>query len=121
MSKMVVPSHIEKILLTHGAVAEAAALGVPHPEYGESARAFVVLKPSHRESRKISENELEEFVAGTVTLRLIFGIPQRPLFFCSVGEQILYTYRRHFSSAFYLSDISSLNSCLKVLLLREYL
>lgn len=40
----VYPREIEDALATHPAVMEAAVIGVPHPEWGESVKACVVLK-----------------------------------------------------------------------------
>jgi acetyl-CoA synthetase len=39
------PFEVESALLEHRAVAEAAAVGVPHPIAGEIVKAFVALKP----------------------------------------------------------------------------
>ena len=41
----VFPPEVEAVLLTHPAVAEAAVLGMPHPELGEDVAAFVALRP----------------------------------------------------------------------------
>jgi long-chain acyl-CoA synthetase len=41
----VFPPEVEAALLTHPAVAEAAVLGIPHPELGEDVAAFVTLRP----------------------------------------------------------------------------
>jgi acyl-CoA synthetase (AMP-forming)/AMP-acid ligase II len=38
----VYPREVEEVLLTHPGVREAAVIGVPDPEWGESIRAFVV-------------------------------------------------------------------------------
>ena len=39
------PFEVESALLTHPMVAEAAAIGIPHPVAGEIVKAFVALKP----------------------------------------------------------------------------
>lgn len=41
------PAEIEDVLLTHDAVADAAAVAVPSTEWGETVGAVVVLKPGH--------------------------------------------------------------------------
>jgi long-chain acyl-CoA synthetase len=41
----VYPREVEEALVTHPAVIDAAAIGVPHPIKGEEVKAFVVLKP----------------------------------------------------------------------------
>jgi long-chain acyl-CoA synthetase len=44
----VFPSEVESVLFTHPEVAEAAVVGVPHPELGEEIAAFVALRPAAR-------------------------------------------------------------------------
>ena len=44
----VFPQEIERVLATHAAVAEAAVVGVPHPELGEEVAAYVTLRPDGR-------------------------------------------------------------------------
>jgi long-chain acyl-CoA synthetase len=41
----VYPREVEEILYGHPAVAEAAVVGVPHPQLGEEVAAAVVLRP----------------------------------------------------------------------------
>ena len=41
----VFPPEVEAVLLAHPAVAEAAVVGMPHPELGEDVAAFVTLRP----------------------------------------------------------------------------
>ncbi|MBI1973884.1 AMP-binding protein [Candidatus Micrarchaeota archaeon] len=60
--KRVGPAEIEAALLTHPAVAEAAAVGVPHEVKGESAVCFVVLKPGFQPAETLRE-ELKRTVA----------------------------------------------------------
>jgi long-chain acyl-CoA synthetase len=39
------PREVEEALLTHAAVSEVSVVGRPHPEWGEEAVAFVVVRP----------------------------------------------------------------------------
>jgi long-chain acyl-CoA synthetase len=58
----VYPREIEELFYEHPAVAEAAVIGVPHPELGEEVAAFVVLKPG----TEATEAELIEHVRSQV-------------------------------------------------------
>jgi acetyl-CoA synthetase len=57
------PAEMESVLVDHPAVAEAATIGVPDSEKGESAVCFVTLKPGTEKAEEL-ERELVEFVAG---------------------------------------------------------
>ena len=50
----VYPREVEEVLMTHPAVSLAAVVGVPHDEYGEEVKAFVVPKAD----ADVSEDEL---------------------------------------------------------------
>jgi acetyl-CoA synthetase len=45
--KRVGPAEVESALTEHPAVAESAAVGIPHPVKGESVWCFVITKPDH--------------------------------------------------------------------------
>ncbi|GIW09139.1 MAG: hypothetical protein KatS3mg061_0196 [Dehalococcoidia bacterium] len=69
--KRIGPAEVESAAVSHPAVSEAAAIGVPHELKGEAVVVFVVLKPGSEPSA-----ELEREVQETVTSQL--GKPLRP-------------------------------------------
>ncbi|MDS2174109.1 long-chain fatty acid--CoA ligase [Nesterenkonia sp. CL21] len=77
----VYPREIEEVLHEHSAVAEAAVVGLPHPELGEEVAALVTLRPG----AKVTESELRDFVKGQVApykyprlLWLVDELPKGP-------------------------------------------
>lgn len=48
------PKEVEDIIYQHPAVMEAALVGVPHPDWGETPKAFIALKYGE----KVSEDEI---------------------------------------------------------------
>jgi oxalate---CoA ligase len=73
----VFPYEVEKALLGHPAVLEAAAFGVPHPRLGENVAAAAVL----RAGSAASEGELKRFLAGRLAG---FKVPRRILLLSSL-------------------------------------
>jgi len=65
------PAEVEALLNAHEAVAESAAVGVPHPVKGEEVAAFVVLKPGYAPS-----DALREELTAVITAEL--GKPLKP-------------------------------------------
>jgi acetyl-CoA synthetase len=55
-------AEIESALITHPAVAEAAAIGLPHEVKGHAIQAYVILRTGHEKSDHLSE-ELRKHVA----------------------------------------------------------
>uniref|UniRef100_A0A023GJB6 Putative acyl-coa synthetase n=1 Tax=Amblyomma triste TaxID=251400 RepID=A0A023GJB6_AMBTT len=62
MDQQVAPAELEELLVQHRAVKEAVVAGVPHREYGEAARAFVVLF-QHASVSEDLKKELAKLVA----------------------------------------------------------
>ncbi|PGS55929.1 long-chain-fatty-acid--CoA ligase [Bacillus sp. AFS041924] len=52
----VYPREVEEVLFQHPAVVEAAVVGVPNEEYGESVKAYVVVK-----DKQLTENDIIQF------------------------------------------------------------
>lgn len=83
MEQQVPPAELEALLLQHGAVHDVAVVGVPHDEYGEAARAFVVLKQAHEPSDTLKD-ELRNAVADQASyhkhlhggIEFVSSIPQ---------------------------------------------
>lgn len=64
---------VERCLMEHPAVAEAAALGLPHPRWGEAVTAMVVLKPGAKADESTLLAHARARLAG-------FKIPKAILF-----------------------------------------
>ena len=54
-------TEIESALVSHPAVAEAAAIGLPHEIKGQAIHAFVLLRQGHQGSKELEE-ELRQHV-----------------------------------------------------------
>ncbi|KAH9364199.1 hypothetical protein HPB48_011243 [Haemaphysalis longicornis] len=66
----VAPTELEELLQEHPDVAQSAVTGVPHPEYGEAPRAFLVLNEeaglADEGSLKKKRQEITEYIKGLV-------------------------------------------------------
>lgn len=51
------PREIEEVIIKHPAVADVAVVGIPHPKWGETVKAFVVSRPG----KLIDEKEVIDF------------------------------------------------------------
>ncbi len=65
------PAEVESVLVSHGAVSEAAVIGVPDPIKGQEVVCFCVLKPGPAPSDELRE-ELRDWVAQSL------GKPLKP-------------------------------------------
>ena len=74
----VYPREIEEVVYEHPAVAEAAVIGIPHPELGEEVAAAVALKTG----AEVSPEELQRFVKARVAAykypRQVWILPELP-------------------------------------------
>jgi acetyl-CoA synthetase len=60
--KRIGPAEIEALLNAHEAVAESAAIGVPHDVKGSEIVAFVVLQPGHDETPSLRADLMQEVI-----------------------------------------------------------
>ena len=60
----VAPAELENLLLTHESVADSGVVGIPDFEAGELPYAWVVLKPGLLQGTSLTEQELQDWVAG---------------------------------------------------------
>ena len=72
------PAEIERVLLSHPTVSEAAVVAVPDERWGEAGRAFVVLRPN----QTATETELLDFcrerLAKFKVPRSVVFLPELP-------------------------------------------
>jgi long-chain acyl-CoA synthetase len=74
----VYPREIEEVLYEHPAVAEAAVVGVPHPELGEEVAAAVALKAGQDVSADDLQAYVKEQVAAYKYPRTIWFLDELP-------------------------------------------
>ncbi|XP_050513962.1 uncharacterized protein LOC114336691 isoform X1 [Diabrotica virgifera virgifera] len=68
----VVPAELEEVIRGHPEVEDAAVIGIPHEQYGEVPRAYIVVK----KNKNISGDEIKSYVAQQVAnyKRLVGGV-----------------------------------------------
>ncbi|NGO70732.1 AMP-binding protein [Streptomyces boncukensis] len=75
------PAEIEAALLTHPGVADAAAFGLPHDDWGEEVKAVVEAAPGHAPGPALAEEILEhcaDRLAGYKRPRSVDFVPEMP-------------------------------------------
>lgn len=88
------PSDLEAQLREHPAVAEAAVVGVPSREWGETPVAFVVLRPGATEDAEALRAWLNERVGKTQRIAALHAVDELPR--SSIGKVLKRTLReRH--------------------------
>ena len=75
------PGEIEEVIRRHPSVADVAVIGIPHPTWGETVKAFVV----PRQGREIDEKEVIDFCKKYLAsykkptvVALVAAIPRNP-------------------------------------------
>ncbi len=70
---------VESALLRHPSILEAAVIGVPHERWGESPKAFIVLRPDQRASaeelRDFARSQLAHFKVPTA-FEFVVSLPK---------------------------------------------
>ena len=61
MARTASTAEVESALVSHAAVAEAAAIGIPHEVKGEAIRTYVVLRKTHQPTAELKD-ELRKWV-----------------------------------------------------------
>jgi acetyl-CoA synthetase len=80
--KRIGPAEIESALVSHPAVSEAAAIGIPHPLKGEVAACFVILKPGYEPTESLREEVKHHAVKqlgkalGPETIKFVKDLPR---------------------------------------------
>ncbi|MED1202268.1 class I adenylate-forming enzyme family protein [Heyndrickxia acidicola] len=74
----VYPKEIEDLLVQHPDISEAAIVGVPHPEWGETVKAFIVTKKPIKDLEEECKRFLSDELAAYKIPKLYEAIDQLP-------------------------------------------
>ena len=74
----VYPREVEEVLYEHPAVAEAAVIGISHPQLGEDVAAAVALKPSGTATPEELREHVKSQVAPHKYPRTVWIVPELP-------------------------------------------
>lgn len=73
MDNHVRPREMEDLISSNfDGVAEVGVTGILDEMRGEVAAAFIVLKPSHKTAGKITEEEIQKYVAGMAVISRLY-------------------------------------------------
>lgn len=65
------PTHLESIINSHESVLTSTVIGIDHPHKGQVPKAFIVLKPGYKASKKV-EREIRELLERNIP---IYALP----------------------------------------------
>ncbi|MDO5451722.1 MAG: class I adenylate-forming enzyme family protein [Candidatus Saccharibacteria bacterium] len=65
------PTHLESIINSHEGVLTSTVIGIDHPHKGQVPKAFIVLKPGYKASKKV-EREIRELLERNIP---IYALP----------------------------------------------
>ncbi|KAK8755909.1 hypothetical protein V5799_001390 [Amblyomma americanum] len=89
MDNQVVPAELEDLISRScPGVAEVSVVGMPHPEYGEVAAAFVILHEAYK--GKVSGEDIKKIVSGEFLVQqsLVYIVHGNPLVHCLYSHVI---------------------------------
>jgi acyl-CoA synthetase (AMP-forming)/AMP-acid ligase II len=72
------PKEVEESLISHPQISEAAVIGVPHPEWGETVKAYVVASEDLKDVKQTCQDYLTGKLAGYKIPKLYEQVAELP-------------------------------------------
>ncbi|MGM0845778.1 MAG: class I adenylate-forming enzyme family protein [Bacillota bacterium] len=74
----VYPKEVEEALMSHPSISEAAVIGVPHPEWGETVKAYIVSSENWGDVKETCQSFLSGKLAGYKVPKLYEVVTELP-------------------------------------------